>query len=101
MIVEFEQSGRRYKSDLSQGKSLAIGLDFDGPQPNHFGAEKAKRKPLEMGGFVGATVRGGSCNVDDLFLVPHCNGTHTETVAHIVDDEVFHHSPPPQIPRAI
>jgi len=89
MKIEFEHNGHRYTSDLSQGRSLAINLDFDGPQPNHFGADKASRKPLELGDFVGRTARGGGCNVDDIFLVPHCNGTHTETIAHIVDDEVF------------
>ena len=89
MKIEFEHQGSRYESDLSKGKSLAINLDFDGPQPNHFGAHKAARKPLELGTFVGRTARGGSCNVDDMSIVPHCNGTHTETVAHIVDDEVF------------
>ena len=89
MKIQFEHQGSRYESDLSKGKSLAINLDFDGPQPNHFGAAKASRKPLEMGTFVGRTARGGSCNVDNVTIVPHCNGTHTETVAHIVDDEVF------------
>lgn len=89
MKIEFEYRGSRYASDQSTGKSIAIDVDFDGPQPNHFGAEKATRKPLELGTFVGRTAQGGSCNVDDISIVPHCNGTHTETVAHIVDDEVF------------
>ena len=41
-----------------------------------------------MGEFVGDTRRGGSCNVDQLSLIPHCNGTHTESVGHIVDQTV-------------
>lgn len=89
MEIQFEHQRSQYACDLSKGKSLAINLDFDGPQPNHFGAAKAARKPLELGSFVGRTSRGGGCNVDDVSIVPHCNGTHTETVAHIVDDEVF------------
>ncbi len=32
--------------------------------------------------------RGGSCNVNELTIIPHCNGTHTESVAHIVDEPV-------------
>jgi kynurenine formamidase len=89
MKILFEHQGARFACDLSKGKSLAIDLDFDGPQPNHFGAARAVRKPLRLGAFVGRTSGGGSCNVDDVSIVPHCNGTHTETVAHIVDDEVF------------
>ena len=89
MKIVFEQNGKKFQSDLSAGRSLAIDLDFDGPQPNHFGAPKSKRSGLELGPFVGRTARGGGCNVDLLELIPHCNGTHTETVSHIVDDEVF------------
>jgi kynurenine formamidase len=89
MKINFELDGRACEADLTGGISLAILMDFDGPQPNHFGAPKASRAALEAGGFVGDTRRGGSCNVDVLRLVPHCNGTHTETVGHIVDEEVF------------
>ncbi len=89
MKIEFEVDGRKFQADTGQGRSLAINLDFDGPQPNHFGANKAKRDALELGGFVGSTSRGGSCNVDTIEMVPHCNGTHTETVSHIVDDLIY------------
>ena len=89
MKIVFEQNGKKFQSDLSAGRSLAIELDFDGSQPNHFGAPKAKRSGLELGQFIGRTARGGGCNVDELTLIPHCNGTHTETVSHIVDDQVF------------
>jgi len=35
---------------------------------------------------VGAVDQGGPCNVDRLDLIPHCHGTHTETIAHILKD---------------
>lgn len=89
MKVQFEFDGKRYECSLSDARSIAISMDFDGPQPNHFGAPKAHRNSLELGGFVGDTEQGGSCNVDTLELIPHCNGTHTETIGHIVDDDVF------------
>jgi hypothetical protein len=38
---------------------------------------------------VGRTRQGGSCNVDVLRLIPHCNGTHTETISHIVNGEIW------------
>jgi kynurenine formamidase len=38
-----------------------------------------------LGSFVGSTRQGGSCNVDRISLIPHCNGTHVEHVGHIVD----------------
>ena len=77
-------AGRTYDVALDRPSSLAIPLRFDGPQPVFFGAPAATAKPLSAGGFVGDTRRGGSCNVAELRLVPHCNGTHTESLAHIL-----------------
>ena len=76
-------AGKGYTVDLDQPKSLAITLDFDGPQPSFFGAPRATAAPLHGDGFIGDTQRGGSCNVAEIHLVPHCNGTHTESMAHI------------------
>lgn len=67
---------------------LSIPLEFDGTQPNHFGADPARSEALVAGGFTGDTRRGGSCNCATLTLTPHCNGTHTETVWHLTDDPV-------------
>ena len=40
-------------------------------------------------GFVGNVRQGGSCNCDELYLVPHGNGTHTECVGHISVESVW------------
>jgi len=89
MKIRFELNGEQYESATSNGISIAIPMDFEGPQPNHFGAPKACRSALEMDGFVGDTNRGGSCNVDTLTMVPHCNGTHSESIGHIVNEDVY------------
>ena len=67
---------------------LSIPLQFDGPQPNHFGAEPAHAEPMNVPGFVGDTRKGGSCNAVSLTLNPHCNGTHTECVGHLTTSRV-------------
>ena len=77
-------AGRSYRVNAGEPKSLAIPLRFNGPQPNFFGASKAEATPVRGDGFIGDTRRGGSCNVDEIRMVPHCNGTHTEAVSHIV-----------------
>ncbi len=81
-------AGREYRVELDAASSLAIPLDFDGPQPCFFGAPRASATPLRLPDFVGDTRAGGSCNVAELHLTPHCNGTHVETVGHIVSDPV-------------
>lgn len=75
--------GVSYRICVEKPLSLAIPLDFWGAQPNHFGAPLANAQPVRAGSFIGDTAQGGSCNVDTLTLVPHCNGTHTECKGHI------------------
>lgn len=65
---------------------LSIPLDPHGPQPNAYGAPPATARPYSGEGFVLDTRQGGPCNCDVLQLIPHCNGTHTESVGHITDE---------------
>ncbi len=83
--------GRRFAADLSDPLSIAVPVDFDGVQPNHFGARRAHARALEAGGFVGDVRAGGSVNCEVLELTPHCNGTHTECVGHVTSDRISVH----------
>ena len=87
-VMRFEADGRRLRVDFSKPVSIAIPLDFTGPQPSCFGAARAEARPLAAGDFVGDTRAGGSCNCEILTLAPHCNGTHTECVGHVTLDRV-------------
>jgi len=66
-------------------------LDFDERRPGYFGARPARREAMRTGPFVGDTREGGSCNVPELTLNPHCHGTHTESIGHILDEGVDVH----------
>ena len=68
---------------MSDVYDLSVPLDFDGAQPNAFGAPRAQADALCVGGFVGSVARGGSCECATVTLTPHCNGTHTETSRHL------------------
>ncbi len=72
--------------DLASPVSLARPLRFDGRDPRHFDAPAPRRRPLALPGFSGEVRRGASCNCSTLELTPHCNGTHTECVGHLVDE---------------
>ena len=69
--------------DFGAAISLAIELAFDGPQPRHFAAPPATSRPYVDGDFNGEVARGASCNCRILTLIPHCNGTHTESAGHL------------------
>ena len=76
---------QRYRIRLDQPRAISISLQFNGPQPSYLGVPPAWRQPYTAVGIVGDIQRGGSCNVDRLELIPHCHGTHTETVSHIAE----------------
>ncbi len=89
MKVTITLAEHQYDVNTDFGHSLAIALDFmhSENQPSHFGATPALAKPMQAGGFIGDTTKGGSCNVFELSFNPHCNGTHTETIGHICDQD--------------
>ena len=87
-IDNFNMDSQEYSGDPSKEKSIAITLLPNDKQPNHFGAPACSSKTLEMGSYIGDTKRGGSCNANVLTMIPHCNGTHTESVSHIVNELV-------------
>jgi arylformamidase len=87
-VVRFEAHGRCFRADVGDPVSIAIPLDFGGPQPSCFDAPRAEARALRAGAFVGDTRAGGSCNCEVLTLAPHCNGTHTECVGHVTDERV-------------
>jgi kynurenine formamidase len=70
----------------TQGQSLANKYRFDQPAHNSFQVAMPECRVLEAGGFIGDTRRGGSCNVHRVTWTPHCHGTHTESVGHIVNE---------------
>ena len=73
---------------LGEPIDISIPLSFNGAQPNAYGVEPATAEACEYGEFVGDTRRGGSCNFEQITLVPHCNGTHTECVGHITNERI-------------
>jgi kynurenine formamidase len=69
--------------DFDAAVSLALTLDFSNDHPRHFGAPLATGTPFTSGSFEGAVASGASCNCQRISLVPHCNGTHTESASHL------------------
>lgn len=57
-------------------------------QPRFFDAPICTAEALKGDGFIGSVALGGSCNVSKLTLIPHCNGTHTESISHIVEYKI-------------
>ena len=88
MDARIAVGGRELSIDVSRPVTLAVALDFAGPQPRHFGAPRASSRPFEAAGFKGSVERGASCNCELITLIPHCNGTHTECVGHLTRERL-------------
>jgi arylformamidase len=91
MEITFILGGRDLRIETGELLDISIPLEFNGAQPNSYDADMASSKACEIGDFIGDTRRGGSCNFDELRLIPHCNGTHTECVGHISDERISIH----------
>lgn len=88
MLMSFEVGSRKYVADMARGIPIAIPMRFEGAQPNFFGVPTATAEAVKSGDWVGDVRKGGSCNVYRYHLVPHCNGTHTECIGHMVEDPI-------------
>lgn len=91
MLISIEANDKTYRIETGKPLSLAIPLVFNGAQPNAYGVEPASSKACEAGSLVGDTRRGGSCNFEEYRFIPHCNGTHTESVGHITHERLSVH----------
>ena len=70
---------------FENGIDLSIANDLHHKQPTAFGLPRATETAFRDGDFVGDVTEGGSVNCRMLYLAPHGNGTHTESISHIVE----------------
>lgn len=81
-----------YTLDIASPYDISIPLTFNASNPVCWGAPMAHAKTYCSDGFVGDTRQGGSCNVAEYHIIPHCQGTHTECVGHITNQPItIHH----------
>jgi kynurenine formamidase len=83
MQAELSFGGQKVRAALDRGVSLAIAVEFGAPGPRHFGAGAPESRPFKIGKFSGSVGSGASCNCSTVTLTPHCQMTHTESVAHL------------------
>jgi len=87
-ILSLEIAGKVYRAVADSACDISIPLRFNQPQLQAYGAPAAQAEVYSAGSFIGNVMQGGSCNCNRYHLTPHCNGTHTESVAHLTCDTV-------------
>jgi arylformamidase len=88
MRCSIKIDNRLYYYNTDHFHDLSIPMNFDGDQANYFDVERASTNPFQNENIIGDTKQGGGCNFDVVTFIPHCNGTHTECVGHIVDEDI-------------
>jgi len=86
--VDVHIGPRVFRIDSAKWFDLSIPVDFGAEGLSAFGLPPAGVRTVENAWFVGDTRRGGSCNVREYRFIPHCHGTHTECVGHVVDQDL-------------
>lgn len=83
MKAGISAQGREWRIDLDRPVELSLPIEFGASALRHFGAPAPFAAPFATGDFSGSVATGASCNCRTITLTPHCNGTHTECVAHL------------------
>ena len=83
MKVELYLDNQKSAVDFSKPISIALPLENQKQQVKCFFAPDFYIEAVRTENFVGDTLEGSCVNFKNVFINPHGNGTHTETVGHI------------------
>lgn len=86
--VEFQIGSNHFQIETGKAYDISIPYQFDNQGVTAFGVDYPESTSVSGPVFCGDTQRGGSCNVTQLRFIPHCHGTHTECVGHVVNQPV-------------
>lgn len=84
MILNFKTSQGSFEFDSTAGIDISTPIRFSNENLSAFGVGSPQKSPYKVGEFVGSVDHNGSCNCDVVTLLPHCHGTHTECVGHVL-----------------
>lgn len=79
----------QYAVNFDQPHDISIPLTPNEIGVNCFYAPAPEAEPVRAGSFVGSVKQGGAVNFMNLRINPHGNGTHTECVGHISEEDYF------------
>jgi arylformamidase len=87
MFTTLNHKGKTYKADLDQPLDISIPLRSGVQNVNAWYSDPVRIEPVRNGEWVGDVNQGGSVNFRNVFFNPHGNGTHTECVGHISNED--------------
>ena len=88
MEVSVQVLNKTLKADLNKPIDLSIEVKKGEGSSIAFHAPNVNIEPIRSGSFVGDVSEGGPVNTNIVSFNPHGNSTHTESLAHISDEDV-------------
>lgn len=85
MKMTFTHENRVFNWDTNEFFDLSLSVGAS--EASAYGIPASQIETYVDGGFIGDVKRGGSCNVNTIMFNPHGNGSHTECVGHISQEE--------------
>lgn len=84
--IEILYRGRMHIIRHQESFKLSTQLCFADNAINLYGIAPAHEEPLQYDNNPARVKLGGSCNASFISFVPHCHGTHTECIGHILPE---------------
>jgi arylformamidase len=87
MFCNINHKGKTYKVDFDQPIDISIPLRSGAENVSAWYVDPVKIEPVHMGEWVGEVKQGAAVNFRNISFNPHGNGTHTECVGHISNED--------------
>jgi len=85
MKISFTHNQKIVKADLNQ----PIDISISAGDVKCFYSTDFRATPYNAEGFIGSVKQGAPVNFYDIQMNPHGNGTHTECLGHITENQEF------------
>lgn len=85
--IDITYRGKLHRLHHDEPIKLSSTLRFGDNPVNLYGVAPASAEPLRYGNSIARVNSGGACNASQVSFVPHCHGTHTECIGHILSME--------------
>ena len=83
MIAVLRIADKQIEIDLDQPLDISIPMQSGPENPNAWYVGHPEFKPVVLDDWVGSVQEGAAVNFTSMQIIPHAQGTHTETLGHI------------------
>ena len=88
MEIKVEVLNKILRADFDKPIDLSVEVKKGAGSSMAFFAPEVNIDPIRVGSFIGDVSKGGAVNTNIISFNPHGNSTHTESLAHITEENL-------------